>query len=161
MFIYMGINLNYFFNKKDKSKFEYTIMLCLFISILFIISLTLFPVEFSFNRIFELNLIPFKTVLGFFSKRDFIGILANIIGNIIMFTPLGFFSYIQFKGENLKSIILCLYSAIFVEIIQLILPGRLTDIDDIILNFLGGYIGVLLAIKFVNYINRKQKAHRV
>ncbi|EPZ59898.1 vanZ like family protein [[Clostridium] sordellii ATCC 9714] len=54
-----------------------------------------------------------------------------------------------------------LYSTIFVEIIQLILPGRLTDIDDIILNFLRGYIGVLLAIKFVNYINRKQKTHRV
>ncbi|WP_314738526.1 VanZ family protein [Paraclostridium sordellii] len=56
---------------------------------------------------------------------------------------------------------LYLYSTIFVEIIQLILPGRLTDIDDIILNFLRGYIGVLLAIKFVNYINRKQKTHRV
>ncbi|WP_261291460.1 VanZ family protein [Paraclostridium sordellii] len=56
---------------------------------------------------------------------------------------------------------LCLYSTIFVEIIQLILPCRLTDIDDIILNFLRGYIGVLLAIKFVNYINRKQKTHRV
>ncbi|WP_422395159.1 VanZ family protein [Paraclostridium sordellii] len=57
--------------------------------------------------------------------------------------------------------IFCLYSTIFVEILQLILPCRLTDIDDIILNFLRGYIGVLLSIKFVNYIKMKQKTHRV
>lgn len=77
-----------------------------------------------------------------------------------MITLLGFFSYIQFKrGKKLKSIMLCLYYVLFIETVQLVLLGRLTDINDIILNFLKGYIGILFAIKInVIYLNNSKSS---
>ena len=158
IFGYMGIKLQYYIKTENKIQFNDNIKSCFFMSILFIASLTIFPIEFSTKGLFEINLIPFKTILILLSSGSIIDILANIFGNTILFTPLGFFSYFIYKGNKYKALKLCLLGTIFAETIQLILPARLTDIDDVILNFLGGYIGVILAIKFTKYINSKQKS---
>lgn len=156
IFGYMAVKLYYYIKNENKVLFKYTINICFFMSILFIVSLTLFPVEFSKNGLFTFNLIPFKTILTILFNSNIIDILANIYGNIILFTPLGFFSYFVFKENKNKTLKLCLISTILVETIQIIMPGRLFDIDDIMLNFLGGFIGLILAIKFTNYVNRKE-----
>lgn len=158
IFGYMGIKLQDYIKTENKIQFNDNIKICFFMSILFITSLTIFPIEFSTKGLFEINLIPFKTILILLYSGNIIDILANIFGNTILFVPLGFFSYFIYKGNKYKSLKLCLLGTIFAEIIQLILPARLTDIDDILLNFLGGYIGVILAIKFTKYINSKQKS---
>lgn len=44
-------------------------------------------------------------------------------------------------------------SSAFVETVQLMLPAPLCDIDGLITNFIDGYIGLILAINFVKYIN--------
>lgn len=154
----MGIKLQYYIKTENKIQFNDNIKICFFMSILFIASLTIFPIEFSTKGLFEINLIPFKTILILLYSGNIIDILANIFGNTILFAPLGFSSYFIYKGNKYKSLELCLLVTIFAETMQLILPARLTDIDDIILNILGGYIGVILAIKFTKYINSKQKS---
>ena len=65
----------------------------------------------------------------------------NIIGNIIMFIPFGFFTAYYLK-LNKKSIIfyLTLIVSIVIELIQLKI-GRAFDVDDIILNMAGSLIG--------------------
>ena len=65
----------------------------------------------------------------------------NIIGNIIMFIPFGFFTSYYLK-LNKKSIIfyLTLVVSIVIELIQLKI-GRAFDVDDIILNMAGSLIG--------------------
>lgn len=65
----------------------------------------------------------------------------NIIGNIIMFIPFGFFSSYYLKS-NKKSFIffLTLIVSLVIECIQLKI-GRAFDVDDIILNMIGSLCG--------------------
>ncbi len=44
----------------------------------------------------------------------------------------------------------CLLFTIVVETLQLMLPMRTTDIDDVMLNFIGGYMGMILACRFIS-----------
>ena len=68
----------------------------------------------------------------------------NIIGNIIMFIPFGFFSSYYLKLSK-KSFIffLTLIVSIVIECIQLKI-GRAFDVDDIILNMVGSLCGYYL-----------------
>lgn len=85
------------------------------------------------------NFIPFKEMFRYnLGSRLFI---KNVLGNIIMFAPYGFFVsyYLDLKKPN-ASIFLVLLLSISIETTQLVI-GRVFDIDDIILNVLGGFIG--------------------
>lgn len=85
------------------------------------------------------NFIPFKEILRYSigSKIFF----KNVIGNMIMFIPYGFFVAYFLKLEKLKtSIFMTLITSITIEVTQLII-GRVFDVDDIMLNLLGGIIG--------------------
>lgn len=85
------------------------------------------------------NFIPFKEMLRYriFSNLFF----KNVIGNMIMFMPYGFFISYILKLDNKKiTFYLCLLVSCTIEITQLII-GRVFDVDDIILNLIGGMIG--------------------
>lgn len=68
----------------------------------------------------------------------------NIIGNIILFVPFGFFVSYYLKLDK-KSFIFftTLFVSIIIELIQLKI-GRAFDVDDIILNIVGGMLGYIL-----------------
>lgn len=85
------------------------------------------------------NFIPFKEMLRYriFSNLFF----KNVIGNMIMFMPYGFFISYILKLDNKKiTFYLCLLVSCTIEITQLVI-GRVFDVDDIILNLIGGMIG--------------------
>lgn len=88
------------------------------------------------------NIIPFKEIFRYsFGSRLFI---KNILGNIILFMPYGYFVSYYLKSH--KALPICLLTIIVsttIEIVQLKI-GRTFDIDDIILNTCGGIIGYLL-----------------
>ena len=68
----------------------------------------------------------------------------NIIGNILLFIPFGFFTSYYLKLERKTFVFfLTLIVSIVIEAIQLKI-GRAFDVDDIILNITGGMIGYLL-----------------
>ncbi|WP_394866640.1 VanZ family protein [Paraclostridium bifermentans] len=156
IFGYMGVKIVDCIKIDNKTQFDNNMKTCFFMSILFVIALTLFPVEIVNKNSVNYNLIPFKTILTFLSNKNIIDICANILGNIILFVPLGFFAYIIFKGNKAKTLSLCLAITISVEILQLLLPARLCDVDDVITNFAGGYIGLILAFYFVKYMNKNK-----
>lgn len=91
-----------------------------------------------------INLIPFKEMFRYeFGSYKFI---KNIIGNILLFVPYGFFSSYYLNNRKIgTNVILCLIASLAIESIQYYI-GRVFDIDDIILNVLGGFIGCLLYI---------------
>ncbi len=97
------------------------------------------------------NFIPFKEINRYtFLSRLFI---KNVMGNVILFIPFGFFSSYFLKTKKiLPSTILTIITSITIEIVQLKI-GRVFDIDDIILNIIGGLIGYLLYI-LLNYIKK-------
>ena len=95
------------------------------------------------------NFIPFKEMFRYpiFSNMFY----RNVIGNMMMFVPYGFFIS-SFLKLNKTSIILLLslLVSLTIETTQSII-GRVFDVDDILLNVLGGFIGYLL-YRFVNLI---------
>lgn len=88
------------------------------------------------------NFIPFKEMLRYnIGSRLFV---KNVLGNMLMFLPYGFFiSYYLKNKKPLLTIILTLIVSFTIELVQMMI-GRVFDIDDILLNLLGGYLGYLI-----------------
>ncbi|MDR1630786.1 MAG: VanZ family protein [Oscillospiraceae bacterium] len=75
--------------------------------------------------------------------------VTNLLGNIIMFAPLGFFPPLLFKVMPRKKVLLLAFSfSLFVELLQLP-QARWTDVDDLWLNTLGGLLGYGLYQLFI------------
>ncbi len=98
------------------------------------------------------NFIPFKEMLRYeFGTKLF---FKNVVGNMIMFIPFGFFTSYFLKLKKFYSVfILTLLTSITIETTQLLI-GRVFDIDDIFLNIIGGLIGyfifkIIYKIKFL------------
>lgn len=92
------------------------------------------------------NYIPFKEIL----RYDFGSSLfyKNIFGNVLLFVPYGIFiaKYVNLK-QPLVVVIISFITSLSIEVIQFLI-GRVFDVDDIILNVLGCYIGFSLYILF-------------
>jgi len=88
------------------------------------------------------NFIPFKEIFRYeVGSRLFI---KNIIGNILLFLPYGYFASDYLKSNKVKVIcFLTMIVSFTIEIVQLNI-GRTFDIDDIILNTCGGVLGYVL-----------------
>ena len=85
------------------------------------------------------NLVPFKEILRYkIGSRLF---FKNVIGNIVLFIPYGLFASMYTKIEKpFHAICLVFFASVTVEVTQAMI-GRIFDIDDIILNMIGGFIG--------------------
>ncbi|WKY46831.1 VanZ family protein [Eubacteriaceae bacterium ES3] len=71
----------------------------------------------------------------------------NLFGNILLFVPLGLLYPLSRKKKVgfLEIFLVCLGTTALIEVIQfLFLTSRRADIDDIILNLIGGLIGYLI-----------------
>ena len=88
------------------------------------------------------NFVPFREIFRYnFGSRLFI---KNIIGNVVMFIPYGFFVAYYGKSNNWKTtFLLVLVASLVIESTQLAI-GRVFDVDDILLNVIGGFIGYFI-----------------
>jgi glycopeptide antibiotics resistance protein len=117
---------------------------------LFQTTFTFEPLPGDFRLFARVNLIPFvgimKMVDDLLSAQPSNYSLTNFFGNIGFFIPLGFF--IPFLSKKIASawkvILMGCGFSLFIEICQLFMPTRGSDIDDIILNTLGTALGYLL-----------------
>ncbi len=90
------------------------------------------------------NLMPFKEILRYDMGTE--GFYNQVIGNIILLIPFGFFVTDYVKITKIFTIfLLTLFTSAVIETTQYFI-GRCFDIDDIILNVLGGVIGFLIYI---------------
>ena len=92
-----------------------------------------------------INIVPFRTIAGFFRNFDADRFLVNIVGNIVMFVPWGFGLVLLWERNRRPLRIAGLSFAItaFIEFCQLFID-RAVDVDDMILNFTGSMLGVLI-----------------
>ena len=88
----------------------------------------------------RINLIPLVNILDYDIKRE---ATINIIGNISMFIPTGISMPIVYKRLNRfwKVLLAGAGLSFGIEMLQLLFPGSVTDIDDLILNTAGVAIG--------------------
>ena len=93
------------------------------------------------------NLMPFREILRY--EIGSTSFYKQVVGNVLLFVPLGYFStkYCNIKGLGGISIIILLCSTIIESVQHFI--GRSFDIDDIILNLVGGIIGFLIYKKII------------
>jgi glycopeptide antibiotics resistance protein len=103
------------------------------------------------------NYIPFKSifysVLDVFRYGNLHNFIYQVMGNVILFMPLGFSIkfFMQDKKAFLRSLISIAFISCSIESFQAlanVLVGvnyRSVDIDDIILNVAGGLLGYLIA----------------
>lgn len=85
------------------------------------------------------NFIPFREIFRYsIGSRLF---FKNVLGNMILFLPFGFFCsyYLEVKKAYIP-IFLTLIASVSIECVQMMI-GRVFDIDDIILNVCGGLLG--------------------
>lgn len=85
------------------------------------------------------NFIPFKEIFRYqIGSRLFI---KNIVGNILLFLPYGYFTSYYLNNKKLwPTALLTIIVSFTIETVQLKI-GRTFDVDDIILNTCGGIIG--------------------
>lgn len=148
-----------------------TIVLCFYLLVLTkLILFKYLPIQeiirhftFSYDGYFwnSHNFIPFKTITYYlFLAKDinFDIRVKNLTGNIIGFVPFGFIlPLLSSKFHSFKKVTVASFClSLTFELLQLIFRFGSFDVDDLILNTLGGMIGYI-PIKLVSlYINHRR-----
>ena len=117
------------------------------------------------DRSYHYNLVLFKELKRFITYRKSLGtvvVMTNIFGNIIGFIPFGYILPIISKRRRKFAVIglLSFQLSLSIEVLQLVLKVGSFDVDDLILNTLGGLIGYLL-FWISNKIRRKYDGKKV
>jgi glycopeptide antibiotics resistance protein len=93
------------------------------------------------------NLIPFRTIGDYLSGNIQVSrsqAVTNVLGNIAVFIPYGVYLHtLQKRRSFTKSVTLIVLSAVAIEATQFAFGLGACDIDDVLLNSLGGAMGVL------------------
>ncbi len=135
------IRINYILEKGEKF-----ILYKEFFSLLFVIYiLLLFSLVTNTDiQSYGHNFIPFKEILRYpIGSSNF---YLNVIGNIVIFIPFGFFISLYLGSQKLnRPLLITFITSLTIELVQVFI-NRSFDIDDIILNCTGGIIGFLLYI---------------
>lgn len=97
----------------------------------------------------KVNLVPFKTIRNYFSVMAGARwgmFVTNVVGNVVAFLPFGFLVPTIFESKRrwYHGILLSLMLSTFIELVQGYLGVGVMDVDDLILNVFGGYLGFLL-----------------
>lgn len=101
------------------------------------------------ERAYHYNLVPFREIKRFLMYRETLGdkaVFLNIGGNIAAFLPFGAFLP-MFSTRCRKFFFTALYSfelSLLVELLQLISRVGSFDVDDLMLNTLGGMVGFIV-----------------
>lgn len=103
------------------------------------------PLLFDAERILSprINLIPFVYLFDYETVRE---IMLNLLGNSLMFVPVGIVYPIVYKKLNthVKVIAAGIGFSLAIELLQLLFFDRVSDVDDLILNSLGYVLGYLI-----------------
>lgn len=156
---------------KAKTKAVRFVLFCLY---LLVLSYLLFFAE-SFGRgasgEYRYNFVPFTEIrryLTYWETIGLAGVAMNLLGNIVAFMPFGYFMS-GLTENKLKTVSVVLFSmefSILVEIIQLVTKLGSCDVDDVILNTLGGWIGCLvyksiLRMRKTDNVRREEKKKEI
>ena len=113
--------------------------------VLLVLKLTVFR---SGANIQILILIPFVSLINIYKNIGLVYFSYMFFGNIGWFMPFGFLLPLIVPNINLKKIILLTFLfSFFIEVFQYVLMVGYTEIDDVILNTLGGVLGYFCLVK--------------
>ncbi len=70
-------------------------------------------------------------------------------GKVLLFVPLGFFAFYCFEGSGKDTFLTCLLLTVGVQIALLVNPSKVASINNVVLNMIGGLIGILICNKLI------------
>lgn len=155
----------------------YWLLVCATVTIYIsgLLSFTLTPLNYAQGLTCSkhpLRLVPFHSFVGVVQDNAGNNLLEaltswsflQIFFNLLLFVPLGFLARAVFKRRLATSASLALGVSLFIELSQLtglwgIFPCayRIFDIDDLMVNTLGGLVGALLAHLWISIRPREEK----
>ena len=115
---------------------------------------------------YRYNLELFREIKRFIIYRDQLGafaVFANLAGNILIFVPYGFFISMASRSRGFfKTLFFSMGLSLCVEITQLFSRVGSFDVDDILLNTVGGVVGYIIflicyAIRRKHYARNRKK----
>lgn len=110
---------------------------------------------------YRYNLVPFQEIIRFVKYReyiDFASVVINLLGNVVAFMPFGALIrwVLDRKIRWFQAVGYTFLFSLCVELLQLVARVGVFDVDDLLLNTLGGLLGF-----FVYYllllINRRSE----
>lgn len=136
-----------------------------------VLALTFFPLPIDprliadsrADQFFLNNFIPLATIASVLNECDLSVVFMQIGGNILLLLPLGFFLPVLFRRMNsLGHVVIAVSAAsMAIEGLQLLLSSlvfrfvyKSFDVDDLLLNFLGGLLGYALFTLFRPVLRR-------
>lgn len=145
------------------------VILCFVLWVSMVLEVTVFPVPVSLAEIArvhsdsslyispDLNLVPFHSIAASFAgveSHGWAGFVRNWLGNLLLLMPLGFMAPIIWKRFRRASpmVLLCVATSLSIELVQYVgsflvfgIRWKSVDVDDVIVNVLGGMLGFLLS----------------
>lgn len=131
----------------------YLILLCYFLFFAEITGRT------YLGRTYHYNLVPFREIGRFLKYRETLGFTAvflNLAGNVLVFVPYGvMLPLLAYRCRSFWYVTLLSFEfSLLVEVIQLVSKVGSFDVDDLLLNTIGGAIGYLCYLLTKAFWNR-------
>lgn len=111
---------------------------------------------------YRYSLIPFQEIMRFIRYReyiDFMSVVLNLLGNVVAFMPFGALIrwVVDRKMRWYQAMGYTFLFSLSVEVLQLVAKVGVFDVDDLILNTLGGLIGFWVYYILLLINRRKEK----
>lgn len=112
---------------------------------------------------YRYNLVPFleiKRFIKYYEYIDFPSVVINLLGNIVAFIPFGALIrwVVNRKTRWYQATAYTFLFSLCVELLQLVAKVGVFDVDDLILNTLGGLMGFWIYYLLL-LINRRRERH--
>lgn len=130
----------------DNKLFLYKVAFSIYLGLL--VYIVFFTPNRAFHEFREVQLVPLVSIIprlirGPWNEQS--SFYSNFFGNILLFIPFGFLLKILLKNASNKKIVLIgTLASSFIELTQLLFDRGVCDINDVILNVLGTYVGVVI-----------------
>lgn len=144
-----------------KKNVAYLIIFLIYIAV--VLKITVFRSSFSLNHLFQngtVNLTIFKGYTIFIRSKNWYRLIYLFVGNIIWFIPFGM--YLQYTGKIESVLLVTLYGMLFslcIETLQYVFGTGISELDDIILNTFGAWIGAV-SVKLFQKSNKSAKSDK-
>lgn len=108
------------------------------------------------DNMHQSNLVPFATIKLYWNSHIRTSYkISNLLGNLAGFVPLGIFlPLLSRRFQSARTILIVLGTSLLFEVIQLVAVLGSFDVDDLLLNTVGGTLGYALFV-IVAKLNRK------
>lgn len=74
---------------------------------------------------------------------------STLWAKVLLFVPLSFFAFYCFEGSTKDTLIICVLMIAVVQIALFLNPGKVASINDVILNIIGGLVGIFISDKLI------------